>query len=568
MSTDPSTNADANPSLSSTGGEGRGEEASSSPRPSDGRGARGEGISSLAPSEGERAGVRGKPSPLAHPMGEGSGVRENPKSIRKQAILLFCVLMFCYAYVHQGLGWNQNSRLDLLRGIFLHGTFKIDADHENTGDKSVHNGHYYSDKAPGIAFLALPAYAVCLGVLKVFDIPVDSPRGWLIQSWITTVGSVGWITALGGVAMFLFLCRLVEPRYAWLTTYVVFLGAAPFPYATMLFSHAAVIGLICIALWAIADDQFMHRMTRRAFPLSASDGERAGVRCDSTQNSKLRTQNSNARHLLAGLCCGLAIASEYTSATAAGGVLALAFLTNWRRGLILALSAIPPLLLIPSYNWACFGGPLAFGYHNLALPAFQKMNEGLFGITWPPKLSAAYLILLSPERGLFLWTPFFLVAVFGIWRLRKLSSPLFWISVLVFTMQVLFISGYYMPNGGAALGPRHLAPVLPFIGVAACIAVTRNPKTSLVLGYYSLLLTGGATILGAMPPEQTTSPLIEFYIPNLAIGEHAPSIGSHLLRFHYLVDQFLIMLFILVPFFGVDWMANRGNNAYAAQITI
>lgn len=38
---------------------------------------------------------------------------------------------------------------------------------------------------------------------------------------------------------------------ALITTLAVFLGAAPFPYATMLFSHGMVVGLLAIALWAI-----------------------------------------------------------------------------------------------------------------------------------------------------------------------------------------------------------------------------------------------------------------------------------------------------------------------------
>src|SRR4026208_2023995 len=97
------------------------------------------------------------PRPVAgDAVGLSTPAPQADRSIRKQAILIFCLLMFCYSYVHQRPGWNQNSRLDLLHAIFVHKTLKIDAYHENTGDKSIHNGHYYSDKAPGIVVLALP----------------------------------------------------------------------------------------------------------------------------------------------------------------------------------------------------------------------------------------------------------------------------------------------------------------------------------------------------------------------------------------------------------------------------
>jgi hypothetical protein len=216
------------------------------------------------------------------------------------------------------------------------------------------------------------------------------------------------------------------------------------------------------------------------------------------------------RHLLAGLCCGLAISSEYTAATAAGGVLALAFLTNWRRGIILMLGAVPPLLLIPTYNWICFGGPLAFGYHHLERPEFQEMKKGLFGITWPPKASAAYLILLSPERGLFFWTPFLLMLFVGLGPLRTRFPKLFWVCSVVVVLHIVCISGYYMPNGGSALGPRHLAPMLPFLMGFTAIGLQRWFVPGCIYAFYSIMVTGFGTIISAMPPPGI-NPLLDLY---------------------------------------------------------
>ena len=427
-------------------------------------------------------------------------------STPRRALLLFSVLMFCYTYVHQGPGWNQNSRLDVLHALFAYRTLAIDAYHDNTGDKAIHNVHYYSDKAPGIIVLALPAFAISACILHVLGVPLDSKTGWIASDWITTAGSVGIISALGGMAMFLLLSRLIEQKYAFLTAYIVFLGAAPFPYSTMLFSHAAVIGLICIALWAIVDDVFLTRVT----PSSILQ-----------RKCSVCTVGEVTRHLLAGLCCGLAISSEYTAATAAGAVLALTLLASSRRALILILSAIPPLLIIPIYNTVCFGGVLSFGYHNLALTEFQDMNKGLFGITWPPKLSATYLILLSPARGLFFWTPFFLIAFVGIVPLFKASRPLFWISLIAVITHIVCISGYYMPSGGAALGPRHLSPILPFLTLLSALGLCYYPRFGYVLGYFSLAITGLATLITAMPWQGVTNPLRDVYPDRLLEGRIA-----------------------------------------------
>ncbi len=489
-------------------------------------------------------------------------------NIRKQGIVLFCILMFCYAYVHQGLGAIQNSRLDLLHAVFLHKTLRIDDYEENTNNKSIQDGHYYSDKAPGITFLAIPSFSIAVALLKVFHVPLDSTRGWLASSWITTVGSVGLITALGGVAMFVFLSQLVGQRFALISSLVIFLGSAPFPYATMLYSHAAVVGLICIALWAIADEEFWARIApgvpanlRSGGFLTDASGEQISRRSDcqsAVQPIDNRRYARNAdwesagspvgnrrrvrkclrrlchwpvssvtkRYILAGLCCGLAISSEYTAATAAGGVLALAFLTSFRRGMLLGLGAVPALLLIPMWNWMCFGSPVEFGYHHLAETRFQEMNHGLFGISFPPKADATWLILFSPERGLFFWTPFLLMAFFCLKSLLRLAPKLMWTICVVIVVHVICISGYYLPSGGWALGPRHLASMLPFLAVPAAFGLARYSRFGSALGQCSLLLTGIATLIDAMTPDLLPNPLVNYYADCLIAGSFAHNAGS------------------------------------------
>jgi hypothetical protein len=74
------------------------------------------------------------------------------------------VLAAAYTYFFPLPGYNQDSRLDLTRSIVEHGTLSIDAYHHNTGDKALFAGHYYSDKAPGQALLAVPAVAVITAV--------------------------------------------------------------------------------------------------------------------------------------------------------------------------------------------------------------------------------------------------------------------------------------------------------------------------------------------------------------------------------------------------------------------
>ena len=55
--------------------------------------------------------------------------------------------------------WNQNSRFDLVVALVEDHTFQIDKYVANTGDYALYDGHYYSDKAPGMALLGLPVYS-------------------------------------------------------------------------------------------------------------------------------------------------------------------------------------------------------------------------------------------------------------------------------------------------------------------------------------------------------------------------------------------------------------------------
>ena len=69
---------------------------------------------------------------------------------------LFVLLFLSYAYFYQAGGWNQNSRFALVRAITNDWSLRIDPYQRNTGDKAIFEGHYYSDKAPGLSLAAVP----------------------------------------------------------------------------------------------------------------------------------------------------------------------------------------------------------------------------------------------------------------------------------------------------------------------------------------------------------------------------------------------------------------------------
>src|SRR6201997_1909472 len=132
---------------------------------------------------------------------------DNSSAHRKASILLGAVIFLSFFYFYEGGGWNQNSRFDLLRAIVERHTLQIDAYHENTQDKAHFRGHYYSDKAPGLVFLAVPFALAARPGLRIVGIDPDSARGEFWLSYSVTAWAVALPTALAGVCLYFLALR-------------------------------------------------------------------------------------------------------------------------------------------------------------------------------------------------------------------------------------------------------------------------------------------------------------------------------------------------------------------------
>src|ERR1035441_10028711 len=128
--------------------------------------------------------------------------------IRTRALLIGAVVLVAYVYFYQGGGWNQNSRFDLVRAMVELGTLRIDAYRENTGDKAFANGHYYSDKAPGLALLAEPIAEATRPLLRAGGVDPDSARGLAAMSYVVTVFGVALPMAVACAVLFLIALQL------------------------------------------------------------------------------------------------------------------------------------------------------------------------------------------------------------------------------------------------------------------------------------------------------------------------------------------------------------------------
>src|SRR5262249_21046406 len=102
---------------------------------------------------------------------------------RFEALLLTLVAVATLSPLF-GFGDQDQSRLCLTEAL-LHGNVSNDTCLASAFDHSIYGGHLYSDKAPGLSMLAIPAVAL---------VQPSSPAAWSshdIRLWVVRVLTVG-----------------------------------------------------------------------------------------------------------------------------------------------------------------------------------------------------------------------------------------------------------------------------------------------------------------------------------------------------------------------------------------
>lgn len=82
------------------------------------------------------------------------------KILNKKEVKLFFTFFIVYLAFINVWDWNDLSIIDFSLAMAYKGELYIDdlieVPNLNIGNKAYYNGHYYSDKAPGLPFLTYP----------------------------------------------------------------------------------------------------------------------------------------------------------------------------------------------------------------------------------------------------------------------------------------------------------------------------------------------------------------------------------------------------------------------------
>jgi hypothetical protein len=444
----------------------------------------------------------------------------------RQYVALFLVVLACTTYFFpRWADWNQNSRFDLVTAVVDDHTFLIDNYVGNTGDYAAWQGHFYSDKAPGMALLGIPVYAA----FEWLTPPSLMARLNSSAQDSTALGSTlnpdG--TGLGGDKLHYF---------AGLVVTTFFTVAVPATVLALVFFWlAGRLGCSTRERWVVT---LLYALGTCAFPYSNSFvGHQTSAFCLFSAFAILfairQSRLGRSWLLLAGFLLSAALVTEYPTGliVAVVGLYALVVLPD-RVGVVarMIVGGILPVVGLVVHDVGAFGTPLPIGYFHSALWT-DVHDTGFVSLTYP-HLDALWGIMFGAYRGLFFLSPYLLFGVIGARTLWKRG----WRAEVVVLLAVpavffLFNASSAMWQGGFAVGPRYVVACLPFLALVAGVGVTEAWQS---WGWRPVIVTACAwsmfavwteTIGGQAFPDFTPNPLFDFSLPKLLSADIARNAG-------------------------------------------
>jgi hypothetical protein len=406
----------------------------------------------------------------------------------KPGVAAIVTLGFAWGIVIHQLGWAQLAHFAQVRA-FADGQAQIDRWHWETNDKAWVDGHFYSVKGPGVpALTTLPYMAIKVldgdklaraavdneratphpkwhpdSVVPLENTGYDVQRGLRVQARVEEETSIVWALTLiaaviPGVLMLLGV-RWAADRFVpgYGTAAAVTLGVATIvmTFSAEFFSHVISAALAFAAFCVL-----------------------------------MKERDGPARRWLvfaAGLLAGFAVTFEFQTGLVGVVLIVYALLRHsdrLRRAGAYAAGALLGALPMLAFNTWAFGDPMKLAYSDaVAFPGrsghdvLGLNSDGFFGIT-VPRLDSAFDLLFA-GRGLIVMTPIIVMAVIGVFLMRRKHRAEANTILAVGAVYFIYNSGYWLPYGGGTPGPRFLIPALPFVALGLAYAYKRFPALTL-----------------------------------------------------------------------------------------
>jgi hypothetical protein len=404
-------------------------------------------------------------------------------------LLIFLFTLTVYTFCLNGV-WAVDhavSFLELDYAIWAHHSFVLGsaADFKPASvDDFKYDGNYYSALAPGTAILALPF----AGIGFILDGHYN-PFGYsmLLSELFVALANAAAASVVYGVGRYFF-----DKKVSTFLAFAYAFSTISWPFATYFFQSDVS------ALFCLLSVYFAIRVTRD------QDGLRDSI--------------------LSGTSVAVAMVVDYIDAVFLPIILLYLVLVLRERKVQFAkpaigftVTALLGIAAIASYNYASFGSPLQ-GSEQLYLHASSVFAEFSY-----PLYLGVYLNLFTPYRGLFVFSIFLLLGVFGFYDMIKESLYRREALLLLACFLGIFIpySMWYDPTGGEGFGPRFLVAAIPFLLLPAGIVIQRGDGKlkALAFGLYAagVVTNGIAGLTEAVTPTFSygTSPFFAWTLPLL-----------------------------------------------------
>lgn len=189
------------------------------------------------------------------------------------------------------------------------------------------------------------------------------------------------------------------------------------------------------------------------------------------------------RRVAAGFLGGLALLSDYSGGLALGllGCYALvkAYGGSGAKGALkgaalFTAGAIGPILMLWFYQFESFGHPFYPPQHFM--PPQTGSDVGYQGVFWPSG-ELLWLLLFSPQFGLFVASPFLLLSLASPFMRRFVVPARETVFMLIFFVAyALFFSTIEYTKIQWITGIRYMVPTIPFLFVLTAAVLTRLPR--------------------------------------------------------------------------------------------
>jgi hypothetical protein len=258
-------------------------------------------------------------------------------------------------------------------------------------------------------------------------------------------------SALAAALLFAALCRRHPASEARFSALIFALGTAVWSTSQALWQHPAAILFLSAALLCM-----------------------------------LKAEDDPAWAGRAGLPLALAVAARHAD-VALVAVLAVGIAVRWpRKAPFMVVWGLGPALFVAGYQWAMFGSPFEHGFSGTLGRFSEPWGRGQLGL------------LVSPAKGLLVFTPVVLVAVWGFVRAVRRGERFLPLVLGAGALAHLVLMGRWSEwHGGESFGPRLMSDALPLLFVFLPEGLAATGRVGLGLAFFGV----GAQVLGAFADD-------------------------------------------------------------------